>query len=473
MAIYKNKAGQKLAVYAFDPTTGDAVTGDSANITATISLDGAAGAATNDANPTEIGTTGVYVFYPTQAETNADLIVLAAVSGTADVLIEPLIVFTEPEARILDAAYDAAKTAATQASVTAIATILSGITSLANWLRAMLRSDTPDSTALAEINTGGGAYAKEMSQQTIRSMVGSIDLTTGNIEQVVSEDGVIIAQGTTAGKLLIADGKVAATLTSTDVTGNLPAQVKGQDNIDFGALQKAALNAASVTVSDKTGFSLSDDYNAAKSAASQTSVDALPATLSAAHGSGSWEAATSGDGAHAVLVTVEDDGGEPLTGARVRLALGGISYIATADAAGVAEFGVNEEGTYSIVISRPGFAGYVDTLDVAGAETEELVVMAQQAIPAPTLPGQIVCYGVTLTAGGELEGGVDIVIELLTPGPAGVYSRALVEVTSDDDGQFSVELARESTYQIRRAQGRRGWVQFETTDADSMELPAV
>lgn len=53
--------------------------------------------------------------------------------------------------------------------------------------------------------------------------------------------------------------KPPVTLSSGDVTGNLPAQVKAQDNIDFGALQKASLNAAtpSVTVSDKTGFSLS------------------------------------------------------------------------------------------------------------------------------------------------------------------------------------------------------------------------
>ena len=53
--------------------------------------------------------------------------------------------------------------------------------------------------------------------------------------------------------------KPPVTLSSGDVTGNLPAQVKAQDNIDFGELQKASLNAAtpSVTVSDKTGFSLS------------------------------------------------------------------------------------------------------------------------------------------------------------------------------------------------------------------------
>jgi hypothetical protein len=34
----------------------------------------------------------------------------------------------------------------------------SGISSLANWLRAIMRSSTPDSTALSEINAGGGTY---------------------------------------------------------------------------------------------------------------------------------------------------------------------------------------------------------------------------------------------------------------------------------------------------------------------------
>jgi hypothetical protein len=39
-----------------------------------------------------------------------------------------------------------------------IASILAGITSLANWLRGFIRSDTMDSTAKAEVNNGGGAY---------------------------------------------------------------------------------------------------------------------------------------------------------------------------------------------------------------------------------------------------------------------------------------------------------------------------
>jgi hypothetical protein len=102
MAVYKNKASQKVACFAYDSTDGSAVTGDAANISAQISLDGAATAATDDTAPTELDATdapGVYLFDLTQAETNADLIVIASVSSTSDVLIEPLIIYTQPEQR--------------------------------------------------------------------------------------------------------------------------------------------------------------------------------------------------------------------------------------------------------------------------------------------------------------------------------------------------------------------------------------
>ena len=100
MAIYKNVASQKLAVYAYDTSAGAAKTGDAANITAEISKDGAASAATNDANPTELDATdhpGIYIFDLTQAETNADLVIVSAVSSTsADISIEPVIAYTVP-----------------------------------------------------------------------------------------------------------------------------------------------------------------------------------------------------------------------------------------------------------------------------------------------------------------------------------------------------------------------------------------
>ena len=102
MAIYKNKASQKIAVYAHDTSADEPKTGDAANITAQISLDGAATAATDDTTPTELDATdakGIYIFDMTQDETNADLIILSAVSSTSNISIEPLIIYTEPELR--------------------------------------------------------------------------------------------------------------------------------------------------------------------------------------------------------------------------------------------------------------------------------------------------------------------------------------------------------------------------------------
>jgi len=99
--MFKNVASQKLAVYAHDTAADAAKTGDAANITANICLDGTVNSSnsTNDVNPTELDATdfpGVYVFDLTQAETNADMIVLAAVSSTADIALEPVVVYTLP-----------------------------------------------------------------------------------------------------------------------------------------------------------------------------------------------------------------------------------------------------------------------------------------------------------------------------------------------------------------------------------------
>lgn len=99
MAIYKNATSQKLAVFAYDLTNGTPVTGNASNITAQISLDGGATAATNDVNPTELDATdapGIYIFDLTQAETNADLLIVVPVSATSDVELDPSIIYTTP-----------------------------------------------------------------------------------------------------------------------------------------------------------------------------------------------------------------------------------------------------------------------------------------------------------------------------------------------------------------------------------------
>lgn len=93
--VYKNTASQKLAVYAYNSATGAPVSGDAANITGLISKDGGEAAATNDVNPAPSPTmaqAGVYYFDLTQAETNADLVVVSASSTTENVRIDPVII---------------------------------------------------------------------------------------------------------------------------------------------------------------------------------------------------------------------------------------------------------------------------------------------------------------------------------------------------------------------------------------------
>ncbi len=115
MAIYKNTAGQKIAVFAYTAATGAAKTGDAANITAYLSKDGAAPAAITDTNPAELDATnmpGWYVFDLTQAETDAELLIIAPLSATSGVLLDQLQLFTTTAptiptvAAIADAVWD-------------------------------------------------------------------------------------------------------------------------------------------------------------------------------------------------------------------------------------------------------------------------------------------------------------------------------------------------------------------------------
>jgi hypothetical protein len=94
--IFKNIANQILPVLVLD-SSGDPVTGDAANITCQLSIDGGVSAATNDTNPTELDATnhpGVYLFTMTQAETNGNLLIFSPVSSSGYV-IDSVIIWTE------------------------------------------------------------------------------------------------------------------------------------------------------------------------------------------------------------------------------------------------------------------------------------------------------------------------------------------------------------------------------------------
>lgn len=98
--MQKNTAG-KWVVFAFgNPSHASAglpITGDAANITANIRIDGGAANAVDDTNPTELED-GFYVFDVTAAETNGDQLTICPASSTANVLVigSPASVFTTP-----------------------------------------------------------------------------------------------------------------------------------------------------------------------------------------------------------------------------------------------------------------------------------------------------------------------------------------------------------------------------------------
>lgn len=95
--MQKNVAGQKWIVYAWNITTHAPVTGDAANITANLRLDGGGANATDDVNPTELED-GYYIFDISQAESNADLILITPASSTGNVQVDgaPKSVYTTP-----------------------------------------------------------------------------------------------------------------------------------------------------------------------------------------------------------------------------------------------------------------------------------------------------------------------------------------------------------------------------------------
>ena len=95
--MFKNVASQKIALFAFNITTGAAKTGDSANITGSVVKDWGARAALGTPGPAEIDATncpGWYQFTLTQGETNADALLFTAISSTSSISIVGCQLFT-------------------------------------------------------------------------------------------------------------------------------------------------------------------------------------------------------------------------------------------------------------------------------------------------------------------------------------------------------------------------------------------
>lgn len=209
--LLKN-AAQKIHVYAYDSTTGAAKTGDAANITAYVSLDGTANAV-DDTNPAEVDSTnmpGVYVFDLTAEETNCDAFALYAKSATSNIRLEPIIGFTTAGA-------------ATGVAVSSL---------VANAITATVIAD--DAITAAKLNTGAitaDAFAADA--------IVAATLATGAITaDAFAADAIVAA--TLATGVLTADAFAANAITNAAVADDVDVNVK---TITAGAITAATFAA--------------------------------------------------------------------------------------------------------------------------------------------------------------------------------------------------------------------------------------
>lgn len=97
--MFKNVGLQKVTVYAKDYTTGAPKTGDAGNLTCYVSKDDGMLTALGDTSATEISAMnarGLYTFDLTKDETNGDKLIFTAKSSTANVVIEPQVIYALP-----------------------------------------------------------------------------------------------------------------------------------------------------------------------------------------------------------------------------------------------------------------------------------------------------------------------------------------------------------------------------------------
>jgi hypothetical protein len=88
--MLKKNTAQRWFVYCVDGDTGYRATGQAASITASFCKDNDAFSATNDVNPTEVGTSGFYFFNLTAAETNASAVDIVPTHSNPKYVVLPL-----------------------------------------------------------------------------------------------------------------------------------------------------------------------------------------------------------------------------------------------------------------------------------------------------------------------------------------------------------------------------------------------
>jgi hypothetical protein len=295
--LLRNVSGQKYRVYAWDVTTGLPKTGDAANITAFLTKDDGTPAAITDTNPTEVSSTnepGYYDFDVTQSESNAAKLSLSPKSSTSNVVVVacPPVVYTRPQYFSVLGVTSAGK---------APATVAAGDIATDAIDAASIKAD-----AVAKIQDGLSTFDHSTDKVTVATNEdkSGYGLADGAITSSKFGSGAITSTTFAAGALDAVWSAGSRTLSAFSFTVQLDssqpdyAPAKAGDKMDLvdspngdaiTAIQSglSTFNPASDTVKlDATqsayapakagdAMTLTAAYDAAKNAASQSSVDAV------------------------------------------------------------------------------------------------------------------------------------------------------------------------------------------------------
>lgn len=219
--MFKNVASQKIALFAFDYTTGAPKTGDAANLTFYVNKDWGGLNALADTSASELSSTnapGWYVCDVSQSETNADALHFTGKSSTSNVVVVGQMVYTRPPNF----------TSLTISGGKVPATIAAGDIATNAVDAAALKAD-----AVAEIQSG----LSTLDAAAVRSAVG---LASANLDTQIGTLATAANLATVAGYI---DTEVAAIKTKTD---NLPASPAAVGDIPSAASIAAAVWATAI-----------------------------------------------------------------------------------------------------------------------------------------------------------------------------------------------------------------------------------
>jgi len=262
--MQKNTAG-KWVVFAFESDSGtnpgQPVTGDAANITANIRIDGGVANAVDDTNPTELED-GYYIFDITAVESNGDLLLITPESATANVNVigVPGAVWTTP-ANFNDLGIES------DGDLTQVNTCVSN-TDMRGTDSALLAASAPTNFGDLAITASTGKVTVGTNDDKTGYSISGTKTTLDALNDVAATDIVSAGAITTLSGAVVNVDTVDTCTTNTDMRGTDNAFLAASAPTNFSDLA-ITVTTGQVTVgtnNDKTGYSISG---------SKTTLDAL------------------------------------------------------------------------------------------------------------------------------------------------------------------------------------------------------